>query len=36
MVSYTLRGLNLADFADFGKIVKLSPGEKFAMGHPQN
>ena len=27
-----LRGLNFADFADLGKIAKLSPGEKFATG----
>ena len=24
--------LNFADFADLGKIAKLSPGEKFATG----
>ena len=28
----TLRGLNFADFADLGKIAKLSPSEKFATG----
>ena len=32
-LSVTLRGLN---FADFGKISKLSPSEKFATGHPRN
>ena len=32
----TLRGLNFADFADLGKIAKLSPSEKFATGHPRN
>ena len=35
----TLRGLNFADFTDFadlGKNAKLSPGEKFATGHPRN
>ena len=30
----TLRGLNFADSTDLGKIAKLSPGEKFSMGHP--
>ena len=32
----TLKGLNFADFADLGKIAKLSPCEKFATGYPRN
>ena len=28
--------LNFADFADLGKIAKLSRGEKIAIGHPRN
>ena len=36
LTGHTLRGLNFADFADLGKNAKLSPGEKFATGHPRN
>ena len=29
-------GFNFTDFADLGKIAKLSPGEKYATGFPRN